>query len=77
MLAPVDLKDEALLNGVDLVLLASEPFAFRPEHAAALREMLPPRIAIRLINGKMTSWYGSRAIAALEYRGGLRTISLR
>jgi hypothetical protein len=49
-----------------VVLLASEPYSFREVHVAELRELMPKR-AVALIDGEMTGWYGSRAIAALGY----------
>ena len=57
----------------DAVLLASEPYRFTEAHARALRA--DPALRgrpVALIDGEMTSWYGSRAVAALgdlrEYR---------
>jgi ABC-type Fe3+-hydroxamate transport system substrate-binding protein len=51
---------------VERVLLSSEPFHFKEEHVAEL-EGLVPGAAVSLIDGEMTSWYGSRAIAGLDY----------
>ena len=50
----------------DLVLLSTEPYMFRQRHVAELRALLPDR-QVGLIDGEMTSWYGSRAIHGLEY----------
>ena len=60
--------DEDLLAGVDVVLASSEPYRFRSRHVAELAAM--PALAgrrIALVDGEMTSWYGSRAIAGLGY----------
>ena len=60
--------DERTLGGVDLVLASSEPYMFRERHVAELAAM--PALAgkqVALIDGEMTSWYGSRAIAGLVY----------
>jgi len=60
--------DGAKLAEVDVVLLSSEPYMFREAHVAEARAM--PELAgkrVALIDGEMTSWYGSRAIAGLEY----------
>jgi ABC-type Fe3+-hydroxamate transport system substrate-binding protein len=60
--------DEDLLAGVDVVLASSEPYMFRERHVAELAAM--PVLAgkrVALIDGEMTSWYGSRAIAGLGY----------
>lgn len=60
--------DRATLAGVDVVLPSSEPYMFRERHVGELRAT--PGLeqkTISLIDGEMTSWYGSRAIAGLEY----------
>jgi ABC-type Fe3+-hydroxamate transport system substrate-binding protein len=51
---------------VDRVLLSSEPFHFKEHHVAEV-EALVPGAEVSLIDGEMTSWYGSRAIAGLDY----------
>ena len=51
---------------VDRVLLSSEPYPFRQRHIGEIRAALPG-VPVQLIDGEMTSWYGSRAIAALDY----------
>ena len=57
-----------LLGGVDLVLLSSEPFPFKERHATEVRALAGTRCpAIRLFDGEMASWYGSRAIRAMDY----------
>ena len=60
--------DEALFSGVDLVLLSSEPYPFKPEHAALVRAAPGGAgMPIALIDAEMVSWYGSRAIPGLRY----------
>jgi ABC-type Fe3+-hydroxamate transport system substrate-binding protein len=51
---------------VDRVLLSSEPFHFKREHVEEV-EALAGGTPVALIDGEMTSWYGSRAIAGLDY----------
>jgi hypothetical protein len=63
----VDLGEFA--GKVDRVLLSSEPFHFKEEHLAEV-EGLAPGAEVSLIDGEMTSWYGSRAIAGLDYLAG-------
>jgi hypothetical protein len=58
--------DLAEFADVDRVLLSSEPFHFKDHHRAEV-EALVPGAEVSLIDGEMTSWYGSRAIAGLEY----------
>lgn len=51
---------------VDRVLLSSEPFHFKDHHVTEV-EALVPGAKVSLIDGEMTSWYGSRAIAGIDY----------
>lgn len=55
------------LRGVDadLVLLSSEPYRFRERHLAEVAGLTGK--PARLVDGEMTSWYGPRAIAGLDY----------
>lgn len=64
----VGLTREVLAN-VDVVLLSSEPYSFGERHRAEILELVPEGSGTRvaLIDGAMTSWYGSRAIRGLEY----------
>ncbi len=60
--------NEPLLAGVELVLFASEPFPFGDKHMDAFRAAFPAHAAKAVaIDGEMTSWYGSRAIAGTQY----------
>ena len=79
---------EELVSRVDRVLLPSEPYAFRERHVdeirqavaaanhffvpTALEEVESP-LKVSLIDGEMTSWYGSRAIEGMKYLSRLRT----
>jgi ABC-type Fe3+-hydroxamate transport system substrate-binding protein len=51
---------------VDRVLLSSEPFHFKEQHVEEVAALVPGA-QVSLIDGEMTSWYGSRAIAGLDY----------
>lgn len=53
-------------KGVDEILLSSEPYPFRAKHVEELRATCPG-VPVRIIDGEMTSWYGSRAIEGLRY----------
>ncbi len=65
--------EQALLRDAELVLLSSEPYRFRERHVAELRALTTLRgKPVALIDGEMTSWYGSRAIAAMDYLRRLR-----
>lgn len=59
---------EPWVREVEVVLLSSEPYMFREKHVAEIAAL--PAFkgkTIRLVDGEMTSWYGSRAIAGLAY----------
>lgn len=66
--------DTALLSAVDYVLLSSEPYSFRAPDIGVVQNLLPHAASCRvqLIDGEMTSWYGSRAIHGLRELGRLR-----
>ena len=68
-----------LLSRVDRVLLSSEPYAFRQRHVGEIEKLALPLtphaspLTVSLIDGEMTSWYGSRAIEGMRYLASLRT----
>jgi ABC-type Fe3+-hydroxamate transport system substrate-binding protein len=59
-----------LLAATDLVLFSTEPYAFAEADVAAFRGAHPAGPAAALIDGEYASWYGSRAIAAMDYLAG-------
>ncbi|MBE0621475.1 MAG: ABC transporter substrate-binding protein [Burkholderiales bacterium] len=68
----VELNQE-LLRDAELVLLSSEPYRFRERHVAELRTLpVMQGKTVALIDAEMTSWYGSRAIAGMDYLRRLR-----
>jgi ABC-type Fe3+-hydroxamate transport system substrate-binding protein len=67
---------EQYAGRVDRVLLSSEPFHFKAQHIAEVRAAVPGA-EVSLIDGEMTSWYGSRAIGAMGYLSDLATVSSR
>lgn len=54
----------------DIILLSSEPYPFKEKHLAELN-MLCPGTPVRLVNGELFSWYGSRLLQAPAYFNGL------
>lgn len=62
----------ALAHDVRLVLLSSEPYRFRERDIAEVESEAPLHVKVSLIDGEMTSWYGSRAIAGLAYLADFR-----
>ncbi len=60
--------NQQLLANTDLVLFSSEPYSFQAQDLAVFaKDYAYPPERLALINGEMTSWYGNRAIAGLEY----------
>jgi len=55
-------------EGAELILLSTEPYRFRDAHAREIRRQTGKPVS--LIDGEMTSWYGSRAIPGLRYLSG-------
>jgi ABC-type Fe3+-hydroxamate transport system substrate-binding protein len=50
----------------ELVLLSSEPYPFKEKHIEEIRAVLP-NADVRLVDGEMFSWYGSRLRKAVDY----------
>ncbi len=55
----------------DLIFLSSEPYPFAEKHLAALAEICPDA-QIKLVDGELFSWYGSRLLQAPAYFEALR-----
>jgi ABC-type Fe3+-hydroxamate transport system substrate-binding protein len=51
---------------LDAILLSSEPFPFSDKHRTAFAEQFPD-VLVRLVDGEMFSWYGSRLLLAVDY----------
>ena len=65
--------EEPWITGIEVVLLSTEPYLFREKHVAQIASLpVFSGKSVRLINGEMTSWYGSRAIGGLAYLRELR-----
>ena len=58
-------------TGAELILLSTEPYRFRQSHRDELQTGL--KTPAYLIDGAMTSWYGSRAIRGLRYLADFAT----
>jgi ABC-type Fe3+-hydroxamate transport system substrate-binding protein len=55
----------------DVIFLSSEPYPFKEKHIAEFRTALPGTI-IKLVDGELFSWYGSRLLHAPAYFEGLQ-----
>ncbi len=58
--------DMLITANPELILLSSEPYPFKEKHIEELRAILPNAI-IKLVDGEIFSWYGSRLLHALAY----------
>ena len=70
--------DDPALASVERILLSSEPFRFTAKHRDELAA--DARLAgktVQLIDGELTSWYGSRAIEGIDYLRGLAEAATR
>ena len=63
-------------SAVDAVMLSTEPFKFVQADADQMQQRLATQtgrqIPVVLVDGEMTSWYGSRAIKSLPYLASVR-----
>ena len=55
----------------DVILLSSEPFPFKEQHAIELKQQTGIEL-IQLVDGEIFSWYGSRMLKAALYFAELR-----
>lgn len=63
----IDLNS-GILDEVDAILFSSEPFLFKQHHLDEFSEAHNvPADKLHIIDGEMTSWYGSRAIEGMRY----------
>lgn len=50
----------------DYIFLSSEPFPFKEKHIAALKK-ISPSSTVKLVDGELFSWYGSRLLQTVPY----------
>jgi hypothetical protein len=50
----------------DVILLSSEPYPFKDKHITEFKALLPNAV-IKLVDGELFSWYGSRLLHAPDY----------
>jgi len=60
-----DLKQIKELNP-ELILLSSEPFPFKETHLQFFQTEMPNAM-VKIVDGEMFSWYGSRLLSAVDY----------
>lgn len=57
--------DNLIKENPDAILLSSEPYPFKEKHVRYLKTQLP-NTEIRLVDGEIYSWYGSRLVHSLN-----------
>ncbi|MBL7931850.1 MAG: ABC transporter substrate-binding protein [Bacteroidia bacterium] len=66
-----EMTDEELVKlNPELCFLSSEPFPFKEKHVEALQTILP-KAKIRIVDGEIFSWYGSRLLNLADYLNSL------
>ena len=62
-----EVDNQMLINAKpDVILLSSEPYPFRAKHIAEFKALLPSA-NVKLVDGELFSWYGSRLLLAPAY----------
>lgn len=56
----------------EVIFLSSEPYPFREHHLTEMRALFPSA-PIKLVDGELFSWYGSRLLRTPAYLRSLRT----
>lgn len=59
-------SSDSLWQKVDEIWLSSEPFPFKEKHLKELEAYFPKK-TIKLVDGEMFSWHGSRLLKAFSY----------
>ncbi|WP_339624617.1 helical backbone metal receptor [uncultured Winogradskyella sp.] len=54
------------LEDADLIFLSSEPFPFKEKHILDLKTRFPKK-DIKIVDGELFSWYGSRLLKSFDY----------
>lgn len=59
-------SDQLMNLNPDVILLSSEPYPFKEKHLAEFKSLLP-NATVKLVDGELFSWYGSRLLHAPAY----------
>lgn len=68
---PIIPPDELQSAAPKVVFLSSEPYPFREKHLREIQEILPHAL-VKLVDGELFSWYGSRLQQTPAYLENLR-----
>jgi len=63
--------EQLILAKPDIILLSSEPYPFKEKHITEFQTLCPNAI-VKVVDGEMFSWYGSRLLQAPAYFSGLK-----
>lgn len=63
---PTITREDVIASNCKHILLSSEPYPFREKHREEFSKLFPG-INVRLVDGEMFSWYGSRLIRSARY----------
>jgi len=63
---PAITLDQIKEKNTELILLSSEPYPFNEKHKKEIQKYLPG-IPVKLTDGEMFSWYGSRLLKSVDY----------
>lgn len=63
---PEIIIENSISQEIDLILLSSEPFPFKESDKEEFQKQLP-NCKIKIVDGEMFSWHGSRILKAFEY----------
>ncbi|WP_179320880.1 ABC transporter substrate-binding protein [Winogradskyella helgolandensis] len=61
----IDLNNSKLKEA-DFIFLSSEPFPFKAEHILEFQKKFPEK-TIKIVDGELFSWYGSRLLKSYSY----------
>jgi len=59
-------EDDIKKANPDVMLLSSEPYPFKEKHVEELKRICP-QAKIKLVDGELFSWYGSRLLKSADY----------
>ncbi|MBS1528652.1 MAG: ABC transporter substrate-binding protein [Bacteroidetes bacterium] len=63
---PEVISEQLIAAKPDVILLSSEPYPFKEKHIAEFKALCP-NATVKVVDGEMFSWYGSRLLKAPAY----------
>ncbi len=65
--------DELTTAAPEVILLSSEPYPFKEKHFEEFKRVCPTAV-IKIVDGELFSWYGSRLLQSVAYFRRLRKV---